>query len=38
MKWKFNPWTGTSRDERDIASDPYGVLIVPPSAQIEATK
>lgn len=27
--WLFNPWTGTTRDARDVAHDKYGVLIVP---------
>lgn len=28
--WLFNPWTGKMRDPRDIASDVYGMAIVPP--------
>lgn len=26
----FNPYTGEPRDARDVASDPHGILIVPP--------
>lgn len=29
--WLFNPWTGKMRDPRDIASDVYGLAIVPPT-------
>ncbi|WP_212646424.1 hypothetical protein [Delftia sp. PE138] len=32
----FNPYTGEPRDARDIASDPHGVLIVPPGAMLAA--
>ena len=32
----FNPYTGEPRDARDIASDPRGVLIVPPGARLAA--
>jgi len=28
--WYFNPWSGTRRDSRDIASDPTGQLIISP--------
>lgn len=33
----FSPYTGEPRDARDIASDPRGVLIVPPGAALAAT-
>ncbi|UBQ44604.1 hypothetical protein [Comamonas thiooxydans] len=33
----FNPYTGEPRDARDIASDPKGMLIVPPGVQLAAT-
>lgn len=32
----FNPYTGEQRDARDIASDPHGVLIVPPAVMLAA--
>lgn len=32
----FNPYSGEPRDARDIASDPHGVLIIPPGAAIAA--
>lgn len=32
----FSPYTGEPRDARDIASDPQGVLIVPPGADLLA--
>lgn len=28
--WLFNPWTGARRDARDVGSDVYGFLILPP--------
>lgn len=34
--WVFNPWTGQLRDERDIQSDPWGVLIAAPGEPLEA--
>lgn len=27
-RWAFNPWTGGRRHAQDVASDPYGMLIV----------
>lgn len=30
VAWLYNPWTGSSRDPRDIGSDVYGHLIQPP--------
>lgn len=33
----FSPYTGEPRDARDIASDPQGVLIVPPGALLTAS-
>lgn len=33
-EWRFDPWTGGARDARDIKSDPYGLLIVPPGENI----
>lgn len=35
-RWLFNPWTGACRDERDIESDPQGLLIVPPGEPLYA--
>lgn len=32
----FNPYTGEPRDARDIRSDPQGILIVPPGADLHA--
>jgi hypothetical protein len=32
----FNPYTGEPRDVRDVQSDPQGILIVPPGAQMVA--
>lgn len=32
----FNPYTGEPRDVRDVQSDPQGILIMPPSAQMLA--
>ena len=29
--WMFNPWTGEPRDDSDIESDPYGLLIYDPA-------
>lgn len=34
--WKFNPYTGTERHAGDILTDPQGVLLVPPGAQLRA--
>ena len=34
----FCPYTGEPRDARDIRSDPQGVLIVPPGADLVAFK
>lgn len=34
----FDPYTGEPRDARDIASDPQGVLIVPPGAAIQPVR
>ncbi len=31
--WLFNPWTGGRRDARDIGSDCFGYLIVPPEQE-----
>lgn len=33
--WLFNPWTGRSRDARDVGSDVQGRLICPGSPQGE---
>jgi hypothetical protein len=33
--FRFNPYTGQARDARDIESDPYGVLIVPPKYPLD---
>jgi hypothetical protein len=34
----FNPYTGEPRDMRDVHSDPQGILIAPPGAQMLAAK
>lgn len=31
VTWHCNPWTGQPRTEADIAADPFGLLIEPPS-------
>lgn len=31
VAWLFNPWNGTRRDARDIGSDTFGKLIIPPN-------
>lgn len=36
VAWKFNPWTGSTRAESDVASDPFGLLIVPPGEAVQA--
>lgn len=36
LVWRFDPWAGTSRDARDIASDPFGLLIVAPNGRLQA--
>jgi hypothetical protein len=35
--WTFNPYTGTKRDQADVASDPLGLLIVAPFSEIQAS-
>lgn len=30
VAWLFNPWNGEERDARDIGTDVFGMLIVPP--------
>lgn len=32
----FNPWTGQRRDAKDVGSDPFGLLIVPPTEPVRA--
>jgi len=34
--WRFNPWTGMPRHALDLASDPFGLLIVPPGELLYA--
>jgi len=34
IAWLFNPWTCTARDPRDIGSDPFGHLIIPPKEPV----
>ena len=31
IAWLYNPWTGTARDARDIGTDVFGQLILPPA-------
>ena len=38
VAWLFNPWTGANRDPRDIGTDVFGMLIVPPAEDIADTK
>jgi hypothetical protein len=33
-EWRFDPWAGRKRDARDIASDPFGLLIMAPGEQL----
>lgn len=35
--WLFNPWTGARRDARDVGSDLFGHLILPPGEMLYAT-
>lgn len=35
-RWDYNPWTGARRHDRDIESDPQGLLILPPGEPILA--
>lgn len=32
--WFYNPWTGLHRDDKDVAADPFGHLIVPHGEQV----
>ena len=32
--WLVNPWTGRNRDARDVGSDTFGHLIVPPGEHL----
>lgn len=34
VAWIFNPWTKEQRDARDIGSDIFGHLIVPPGESV----
>lgn len=34
IAWLFNPWTGDRRDARDVGSDCFGHLIVPPDERL----
>jgi ATP-dependent protease HslVU (ClpYQ) peptidase subunit len=34
--WLYNPWTGEPRDPRDIASNVFGQLIIPPGEPVYA--
>ena len=34
--WLFNPWTGDRRGARDVGSDTFGLLIVPPGEPVYA--
>lgn len=34
--WLFNPWTGDRRDARDVGSDTFGLLIIPPGEPVYA--
>ena len=34
VAWLFNPWTGISWDPRDIGSDTFGYLIIPPGEKV----
>lgn len=36
--WFYNPWTGKARDARDIGSDTFGRLIIPPGENVVAGK
>jgi hypothetical protein len=30
--WLFNPWTGATRTAKNVGSDTFGLLILPPDA------
>lgn len=32
--WLYNPWTGEQRDARDVGSDVFGQLIIPPDEPV----
>lgn len=36
VAWLFNPWTGAHRDARDVGSDVFGQLIIPPGESVAA--
>lgn len=36
--WLFNPWSGTRRDARDVGSDTFGLLILPPDEPLYAAE
>jgi hypothetical protein len=36
--WRYNPWTGVSRDPRDFKSDPYGFAMVAPGEPLKAAE
>lgn len=38
IAWIYNPWTRVKRDPRDIGSDVYGHLIVPPQEEGELSE
>jgi hypothetical protein len=37
VAWLYNPWTKVIRNPMDVASDPFGHLIVPPGESIVAS-
>jgi hypothetical protein len=37
VAWLYNPWTKNIRNPMDVASDPFGHLIVPPGESIVAS-
>jgi hypothetical protein len=36
--WGYNPWTGVPRKALDVASDQFGLLIVPPAEEVASTE
>lgn len=37
-RWEFNPWTGVARAPEDVKSDPTGLLMVAPGAEMKAAR
>lgn len=37
-KWRHNPWTGAMRAPEDVKSDPFGLLMLAPGAELRAAR